>query len=145
MNIKDNFTLRTVRKKIIMVSKTAGIVLIISYVVSTRLPIHPDVSFWIWLCFVTALVLVVDYLMGRFISKEFDALHLLIVNRKRVLTFETIAYHVWGEEYIDVTPKAIHNLLSRLRQKLQIAPEAPEYVISVRGVGYKFDIPHTEK
>ena len=44
-----------------------------------------------------------------------------------------------GEEYIDVTPKTIHNLLSRLRQKLQIAPEAPEYVISVRGVGYKFD------
>ena len=78
-------------------------------------------------------------------AKEFDALHLLIVNRKRVLTFETIAYHVWGEEYIDVTPKTIHNLLSRLRQKLQIAPEAPEYVISVRGVGYKFDIPHTEK
>ena len=62
-----------------------------------------------------------------------------------VLTFETIAYHVWGEEYIDVTPKTIHNLLSRLRQKLQIAPEEPEYVISVRGVGYKFDIPHTEK
>lgn len=72
-------------------------------------------------------------------AKEFDALHLLIVNKKRVLTFETIAYHVWGEEYIDVTPKTIHNLLSRLRQKLQIAPEAPEYVISVRGVGYKFD------
>lgn len=72
-------------------------------------------------------------------AKEFDALHLLIVNRKRVLTFETIAYHVWGEEYIDVTPKTIHNLLSRLRQKLQIAPDTPEYIISVRGVGYKFD------
>ena len=72
-------------------------------------------------------------------AKEFDALHLLIVNRKRVLTFETIAYHVWGEEYIDVTPKTIHNLLSRLRQKLQIAPEVPEYVISVRGVGYKYE------
>lgn len=72
-------------------------------------------------------------------AKEFDALHLLIVNRKRVLTFETIAYHVWGEEYIDATPKTIHNLLSRLRQKLQIAPEVPEYVVSVRGVGYKFD------
>lgn len=74
MNIKDNFTLRTVRKKIIMVSKTAGIVLIISYVVSTRLPIHPDVSFWIWLCFVTALVMVVDYLMGRFISNPVSEL-----------------------------------------------------------------------
>ncbi|MFR2660000.1 MAG: helix-turn-helix domain-containing protein [[Clostridium] leptum] len=29
-----------------------------------------------------------------------------------------IAYQVWGEEYIDVTQRAIHNLLSRLRQKL---------------------------
>lgn len=71
--------------------------------------------------------------------KEFDALHLLIINRKRVLTFETIAYQVWGEEYIDVTPKTIHNLMSRLRQKLQVDPSGPEYVKSVRGVGYKFD------
>lgn len=74
MSIKDNFTLRTVRKKIIMLSKTAGIVLIISYVVSTRLSIDPDISFWIWLCFVTALVLVVDYFMGRFISNPVSEL-----------------------------------------------------------------------
>lgn len=33
--------------------------------------------------------------------KKFDALRLLLINRKRVLTFEIIAYHVWGEEYID--------------------------------------------
>lgn len=72
-------------------------------------------------------------------AKEFDALHLLIINRRRVLTFETIAYQIWGEEYIDVTPKAIHNLFSRLRQKLQITSNAPGYVISVRGIGYKFD------
>lgn len=74
MSIKDNFALKTVRKKILMVSKTAGIILIISYVVSTRLPIDPDISFWIWLCFVTALVLVVDYLMGRFISNPVSEL-----------------------------------------------------------------------
>lgn len=72
-------------------------------------------------------------------AKEFDALHLLIVNRKRVLTFETIAYHVWGEEYIDVTPKTIHNLLSRLRQKLQVDSAGSEYIKSARGVGYKFE------
>lgn len=72
-------------------------------------------------------------------AKEFDALHLLIINRKRVLTFETIAYQVWGEEYVDVTSKAIHNLLSRLRKKLQMDSDAPGYVISVRGIGYKFD------
>lgn len=74
MNIKENFTLRTVRKKIIMVSKAAGIILIISYVVSTRLPIDPDVSFWIWLCFVIVLVLAVDYLMGRYISSPVSEL-----------------------------------------------------------------------
>lgn len=74
MNIKDSFTLRTVRKKIIMISKIAGIILIISYIVSTRLPIDPDISFWIWLCFVTALVLTVDCLMGRFISNPVSEL-----------------------------------------------------------------------
>lgn len=71
--------------------------------------------------------------------KEFDALRLLLINRKRVLTFEMIAYQVWGEEYIDVTQRAIHNLFSRLRQKLQITPDSLGYIISVRGVGYKFD------
>lgn len=73
-------------------------------------------------------------------AKEFDALHLLIINRKRVLTFETIAYHVWGEEYIDVTPKTIHDLLSRLRQKIQVDSTGSEYIKSVRGVGYKFEV-----
>ena len=74
MKIKDNFSLRTVRKKIIMVSKIAGIILIISYVISTRLPIEQDFSFLLWLCFVILLVLAVDYLMGRFISKPVDRL-----------------------------------------------------------------------
>lgn len=68
MSIKDNFTLRTVRKKIIMISKIAGILLIISYIISTRLPINPDIAFWLWICLVIILVLTVDYLMGRFIS-----------------------------------------------------------------------------
>ena len=72
-------------------------------------------------------------------AKEFDALYLLLMNRKRVMTFETISYQVWGMEYIDVTPQAIHNLMSRLRQKLQIRPDIPEYIASVRDVGYKYE------
>ena len=71
--------------------------------------------------------------------REFDALHLLIINKKRVMTFETISYHVWGEDYIDVTTQAIHNLMSRLRQKLQTVPGMPDYIISIRGVGYKYE------
>lgn len=72
-------------------------------------------------------------------AKEFDAFQLLITNSKRVMTFETISYQVWGEEYMGVTVKAIHNLMSRLRQKLQIEPDMPEYIVSIRGVGYKFE------
>jgi two-component system response regulator RegX3 len=73
-------------------------------------------------------------------AKEFDALHLLILNSPRVLTFERIALEVWGEEYIDTTDKVIHNLMSHLRHKLQITPDIPEYVVNVRGIGYKFSV-----
>ena len=34
-------------------------------------------------------------------AREFNTLYLLLMNRKRVMTFETIAYHVWGEEYVE--------------------------------------------
>lgn len=75
MKIKDNFTFRTVRKKILMVSKLAGILLILSYILSTKLEIEPDSSLALWFAFVIALVLVVDFLMGHFISKPISKLN----------------------------------------------------------------------
>lgn len=75
MKLKDNFTFRTVRKKILLVSKLAGILLILSYVLSTKLEIKPDVSFAVWFVFVIAIVLVVDFLMGHFISKPVSKLN----------------------------------------------------------------------
>lgn len=74
MRLKDNFTFRTVRKKILMVSKLAGILLILSYILSTKLEIEPDISLAIWFAFVIAIVLVVDFLMGHFISKPISKL-----------------------------------------------------------------------
>lgn len=71
--------------------------------------------------------------------KEFDALYLLISNRNRILTFETLACQIWGEEYIDITAKTVHNLMSRVRHKLQVSPDSHNYIVCVRGVGYKFD------
>lgn len=67
--MKEQFSLRTVRKKIIMVSKIAGIVLMISYLISTRLPLEEDLSFLLWVVFVILLIIIMDYLLGRFISK----------------------------------------------------------------------------
>lgn len=74
MNLRERFHLRTVRQKIIMSTKIAGSILIVSYIVFTRLPVDPDISFWIWLGFVTALVLSLDCLMGRFISNPVSEL-----------------------------------------------------------------------
>lgn len=78
-------------------------------------------------------------------AREFNTFYLLIMNRKRVMTFETIAYHVWGEEYVENEITAIHNIMSRLRQKLKIFPDIPDYIINVRGVGYKFDTTQQKK
>ena len=66
--MKEQFSLRTVRKKIIMISKIAGIVLMISYLISTRLPLEEDLSFLLWVVFVILLIIIMDYLLGRFIS-----------------------------------------------------------------------------
>lgn len=66
--MREQFSLRTVRKKIIMVSKIAGIFLVVSYLISTRLPLEADVSFLLWIIFVILLTLMMDYLLGRFIS-----------------------------------------------------------------------------
>ena len=66
--MREQFSLRTVRKKIIMISKIAGIVLMVSYFISIRLPLEEDVSFLLWIIFVILLTLVIDYLLGRFIT-----------------------------------------------------------------------------
>ena len=66
--MKEQFSLRTVRKKIIMISKIAGIALMFSYLISTRLPLGEDISFLLWVAFIILLIIVIDYLLGRFIS-----------------------------------------------------------------------------
>ena len=66
--MKEQFSLRTVRKKIIMISKAAGVILVVSHLISTQLPLEDDVSFLLWIIFVILLTLMIDYLLGRFIS-----------------------------------------------------------------------------
>ena len=72
--------------------------------------------------------------------KEFDIFALLILNPKRVFTYEMLLDLVWHEDYTYYSRKAINNHVSNLRKKLRVAPDLPDYVKSVYGVGYKFDI-----
>lgn len=73
-------------------------------------------------------------------AKEFDILALLIRHPKRVFTYEMITELVWEEEYASFSRKAVNNHVSNLRQKLKISPDVPDYIKSVYGVGYKFDL-----
>ena len=50
------FSLRTVRKKLLMVSKLAGIALVFSYIVSARLPLDSNTAFLLWFLFVVGLM-----------------------------------------------------------------------------------------
>lgn len=72
-------------------------------------------------------------------AKEFDILALLIMNPKRVFTYEMIMDIIWHEDYDYYSRKAINNHVSNLRKKLKIAPNQPEYIKSIHSVGYKFN------
>ena len=73
-------------------------------------------------------------------TKEFDILALLIMNPKRVFTYEMIIDIVWHEDCDYYSRKAINNHISNLRKKLKVEPDVPDYIKSVHSVGYKFDI-----
>lgn len=74
-------------------------------------------------------------------AKEFDILSLLIMNQKRVFTYEAIMNSVWHEDITFYSPKAVSTHISNLRKKLKREPDVPEYIKSVRGIGYKFIAP----
>ena len=71
--------------------------------------------------------------------KEFDIFSLLILNPKRVFTYEMLMDLVWEEDYSYYSRKAVNNHVSNLRRKLKIAPDLPNYIKSVYGIGYKFE------
>ena len=75
MKINNHMNVFTVRKKILLASKLTGVILVLSYVLSTRLPLNADTSLVIWLVFVVALICMIDLWMARFISKPVSELN----------------------------------------------------------------------
>ncbi len=70
--------------------------------------------------------------------KEFDILALLITHPKQVFSFDRIIELVWQEDGSYYTRKVLTNHLSKLRKKLKVQPDMPDYIVSIYGVGYKF-------
>ena len=68
---------------------------------------------------------------------EFEILGALARSPGRVLTRETLLEHVWGDsEYRD--PRTVDVHIRHLREKLEGDPKEPEFLFTVRGVGYRF-------
>ena len=71
-------------------------------------------------------------------TTELKLLAAFVRNRGRLLTRERLLDEVWGAG-IAVTDRVIDNHVVSLRKKIEDEPSAPRYLISVRGLGYRFD------
>src|SRR6266508_284556 len=70
--------------------------------------------------------------------KEFELLEILMENRNRVLTRQTLIDRVWGFDYVGDT-KTLDVHVKRLRARLEQDRHDPKLIVTVRGVGYRFD------
>jgi two-component system response regulator RegX3 len=71
--------------------------------------------------------------------KEFELLELLLENRNRVLTRGQIIDRVWGANYFGDT-KTLDVHIKRLRSKIEDDPARPIHLLTVRGLGYKYEV-----
>jgi two-component system response regulator RegX3 len=70
--------------------------------------------------------------------KEFELLEILMTNAGRVLTRDVLIDRVWGPNYFGDT-KTLDVHVKRLRSKIEIDPANPKCIVTVRGVGYRYE------
>ena len=74
----------------------------------------------------------------RLALKEFELLEMLLRNAGRVMTRGQLIDRIWGADYVGDT-KTLDVHVKRLRSKIEPDPGKPRYLITVRGLGYKFE------
>jgi two-component system, OmpR family, response regulator RegX3 len=72
--------------------------------------------------------------------KEFDLLHLLLANAGRVMPRDLLIDRVWGHDYVGDT-KTLDVHVKRLRSKIESDPALPTRIVTIRGLGYKYERP----
>lgn len=70
--------------------------------------------------------------------KEFELLEMLLRNAGRVMTRMQLIDRVWGSDYVGDT-KTLDVHVKRLRAKIEPDPGTPQFIVTVRGLGYKFE------
>ncbi|NCY16790.1 MAG: DNA-binding response regulator [Actinobacteria bacterium] len=76
--------------------------------------------------------------------KEFELLALLLENAGRVLTRDVLIDRVWGSDYVGDT-KTLDVHVKRLRSKVEVDPADPQRIVTIRGLGYKFEVPRQSR
>jgi DNA-binding response OmpR family regulator len=70
-------------------------------------------------------------------AREFDLLAFLARSPRRVFRREELLEHVWGFTYGDTATVTVH--IRRLREKIELDPSRPRHLVTVWGVGYRFE------
>jgi two-component system, OmpR family, response regulator RegX3 len=76
--------------------------------------------------------------------KEFELLELLLSNAGRVLTREILIDRVWGPHYVGDT-KTLDVHVKRLRARIESDPAHPNRITTIRGLGYRFEVPRSSQ
>jgi two-component system response regulator RegX3 len=79
--------------------------------------------------------------LGEYVSfplKEFELLEFLVRNSGRVLTRVQLIDRIWGSDYFGDT-KTLDVHIKRLRAKIEKDPANPVFILTIRGLGYKFE------
>ena len=119
MKNSDNLSIYSIRKKILLMSKVIGAILVISYILSTKLPFSSDISLPIWTVFVVLLIFGVDFLMSCFISKPIAKLE-KAAKRMADLDFSSSCDIMTNDEFgrlstsLNVMADNLQNALMRL-------------------------------
>ena len=75
-------------------------------------------------------------------AQEFKLLAHLVSNPGRTFSREQLLSGAWGIDY-EGTPRTVDTFVRQLRQKLEPDPEEPRYILTARGLGYRFDRPQS--
>jgi two-component system response regulator RegX3 len=80
---------------------------------------------------------IVDGTAVAFPPKEFELLETFLRSPGRLLTRELLIQRIWGDDYVGDT-KTLDVHVKRVRQKIEQDPHEPRWLLTVRGLGYKF-------
>ena len=72
--------------------------------------------------------------------KEFDVVRLLVTQLGKVVTYRKILQIVWGPEYGEET-EPVRVVIKQLRQKIELDPAHPRYIVTEPRIGYRFQLP----